>query len=470
VPRRLIERLRIPALESFRDPVEGLMVLNRWFVRLRWLAVVVLFLILAITRWAVGIHLPMGPLTALGAVLAVYNLLFYWYLEDLAGRAEKEITYRVGEKFANLQIAADLVCITALLHFSGGVENPFSTFYVFHVIIASIMLPRGQSYFQALLAVTLFAGLALFEYEGILPHYHLPEYMLTEQYRNWKWILGHLAVLAVTLVTSAFFTASLANRLRERHAELVKTSAQLAELEARKSRFMRLAAHQLRAPLSAVRSLLSVSLGEYELSAEKRQELIHRASARTEQLLKLLGDLLALSRLRSTRVEAAEQELVAPDDMLDRVVALFRPQAGENGVAIHTDLHAGGATVLAAPDRLRDVFTNLVSNAVKYTPTGGRVTVTTRVDGSTMVCEVADTGIGIPPEDQAHLFEEFFRASNAREFEQEGTGLGLSIIKEIAEAMGGSVGCESEVGKGTCFTLTLPRAATPRKPRQDGTT
>ena len=460
MPRWLPSRLHVPAMESFSGPAEGLVAVCRWFIRLRWLAVVALFAIVAVARWVVGIRLPLRELFGLSVGLAVYNLLFYWYLETLSAKPKEQVTHQMAERFANTQVIADLVYMTVLLHFSGGVDNPFSMFYLFHVIIASIMLPKGQSYGQALLAFCLFAGLVFLEYTSAIGHYHLQGYMSEPQYQNWRFILGHLGVLAITLAMSAFFTTSIVARLRERRVELMSTSARLAALEERKSRFMRVAAHQLRAPLSAINSLLSVVLGSYEAVGEaKRIDMIRRAENRTRLMLELLADLLALSRLRDAREDEEPVALVAIDDTLGRVIELYRPQSDEKRQTFDTRLEAGSARTLGDPDKLRDVFTNLVSNAVKYTPEGGRVEVATRADHARIVCEVADTGIGIPLEDQGHLFEEFFRASNAREFAREGTGLGLSIVRETVEGVGGSIVFESQPGKGTRFTATFPLAA-----------
>jgi len=471
VPRWLPKLFHVPTMGSFTGPVEGLMAVCRWFIRMRWLAVVSLFIIVAVTRWVIGIHLPLRQLFGLGVVLAVYNLLFYWYLETLTARPIDEVRYGVAERFANVQVVADLVCMTVLLHLSGGVDNPLSTFYVFHVIIASIMLPKGQSYAQAGLAFALFTLLVALEYAGLIPHCHLERYVTEAQHQNWRFIFGHLGVLAVTLTMSAFFTTQIVARLRERREELMATSARLGALEERKSRFMRVAAHQLRSPLSAIKSLLSVVLGSYEAVDEaKRLDMIRRAESRTGLMLELLADLLALSRLRDAREdEGPARDLVAVDEVMGKVVALYKPQSKAKRQTFEARLETGSAQVVGDPDRLRDVFTNLVSNAVKYTPEGGRVEVTTRTDShSRIAVEVADTGIGIPDEDQEHLFEEFFRAGNAREFAREGTGLGLSIVREIVEAHGGSVACESEQGKGTRFTVTLPLAACalPREKRE----
>lgn len=465
MPRRLL----VPSLEPFVSRTEGLVALCRWFIRLRWLAAVALFAIVAATHWGVGIRLPLPQLCGLGAVLVAYNLLFRAYAETLHARPQDAASARVAERFANVQVFADLLCMTVLLHFSGGVENPLSIFYVFHVIIASIMLPRWQSYLQAGVAFGLFAALVFLEYRGALPHYQLAGYLSAPQYRSGSFLFGHLGALAVTLFVSAFMTTSIVARLRERQAELAATSARLAELEARKSRFMRVAAHQLRSPLSAMHSLLSVVLRNYEaLGEEKRLELLRRAEHRTRLMLDLLADLLALSRLRDARDQKPVHDLVTFDEMAQRVVALYGPQSEEKRQTLDVRLEAGAAQIYAERDRLRDVLVNLVSNAIKYTPEGGRVTVASRADDARLVFEVADTGIGIPPEDQEHLFEEFFRASNAREFAQEGTGLGLSIVREIVQAHDGEITFESQPGQGTRFTVTFPVAVC-ELPRKDPT-
>jgi len=455
MPRRLF----VPSLEPFASRAEGLLALCRWFIRLRWLAVLALFAVVSATHWLVGIQLPLPQLFGLGGVLAVYNLLFGWYAETLHARSQEEVTARIAERFANVQVLADVVCMTVLLHFSGGVENPLSIFYVFHVIIASVMLRQWESYAHAGVAFGLFAALVLLEHAGVIPHYYLPGYMAQEHFRSATFIFGHLGALAVTLFVSAFMATSIVARLRERQAELAATLARLAELEARKSRFMRVAAHQLRSPLSAIQSLLNVSLRNYEaLGEEKRADFIRRAEARTRMMLDMLADLLALSRLRDARGQKPVRDLVTFDETARRVLTLYAPQAEEKQQTLEVRLEAGDAQVYAESDRVRDVLTNLVSNAIKYTPEGGRVTVATRADDAQVVLEVADTGIGIPPEDQEHLFEEFFRASNAREFVQEGTGLGLSIVREIVEVHGGDIAFESEPGRGTRFTVSFPLA------------
>ncbi|MBM4040337.1 MAG: HAMP domain-containing histidine kinase [Planctomycetes bacterium] len=461
MPRRLL----VPSIEPFASPVEGLLALCRWFIRLRWLAAAALFGIVAVTRWVVGIRLPLAQLFGLGAGLVSYNILFKWYNETLAARPRESVSLGMAERFANVQVIADLVCMTVLLHFSGGVENPLSVFYVFHVIIASVMLREWESYLHAAVALVMFAALVLLECAGAVPHYQLAGYLSGPQYQNGAFIFGHLGALAVTLFVSAFMATSIVARLRERQADLVATSARLIELEARKSRFMRIAAHQLRSPLSAIHSLLAIVLKNYEgLSEEKRTDMIRRAESRTRLMLDLLSELLALSRLRDARDQKSDRQLVALDEVAQRVVALFSAQSEEKGQTLDVRLEAGPAQIYGEPEKLRDVLLNLVSNAIKYTPNGGRVTVASRADEASVTFEVADTGIGIPLEDQPHLFEEFFRAQNARALIHEGTGLGLSIVREIVESYDGEIAFESTPGKGTRFTVRFPLAVCPLPP------
>ncbi|NQT54462.1 HAMP domain-containing histidine kinase [bacterium] len=457
---RLTQFVRLPRMRGVASSADETVALCRWFVRVRWLAGIFLFAVAGLARGALGIPFWEAPIVLLGALLLLYNAAFTRYLTAHRASLLRDATGMKAERFAEVQVLADLLCLTALLHFSGGVENPLSTFYVFHVIIASMMLPRGRCYLHALAACALFGGTVLLEHAGMLQHHHTARFITGEQFQNWRFILGRLSILAATLFASAFFTTSLAQRLRERQAELSATHARISALEARKSRFMRVAAHQLRAPLSAIRSLLQVVLGDYSAVDEaKRTEMIQRAEGRTGLMLELLSDLLALSRLRDVDDERGSQTCVAVDDVIWRVAELYRPQSHDKQQQLDVRLEAGAATVLADPDRLRDVFTNLVSNAIKYTPDGGNVAVSSHCSNGSVVCEVADTGIGIAPDDQAHLFEEFFRASNAKEVTREGTGLGLSIVREAVDRAGGTITCRSALMRGTTLRVTLPIAA-----------
>ena len=238
---------------------------------------------------------------------------------------------------------------------------------------------------------------------------------------------------------------------------------QLEELDQAKSRFVRLVAHELRSPLAAVQSLLDVIIAGYAgLVGEKGVELLQRAERRVEFLVLLVNDLLDLA---AGRLDHMQRERVTVDllAVAERVVALLQARAEGKGVALALEAASGAYTLRGIPDHLERLLTNLVDNAVKYTPPGGQAWVRLQRDGDQIVLTVEDTGIGIPDEAMAHIFEEFYRAPNARALEKEGTGLGLAIAQQAVDEHGGHIEVRSQVGVGTAFTLRLPADA-PRSP------
>ncbi len=233
----------------------------------------------------------------------------------------------------------------------------------------------------------------------------------------------------------------------------------IEELDMAKSQFVRTVTHELRSPVSVVHSLLRTLTSGYvgEISSQQL-DILQRARRRVEFLQRLIDDLLDLAAGKNEfkRVEPFEPlDLV---EALERVVRRFEVVSKEKGLTLEW-LHQAGsqeAKVLASMDSLDRIFNNLVSNAVKYTPAGGHVTVSLSCQEKQAQVEVIDTGIGIPEEAQEHLFEEFFRAPNARAVEHEGTGLGLTIVRDLVVRFGGSIQVESSLGVGSHFTVRLP--------------
>jgi signal transduction histidine kinase len=234
-------------------------------------------------------------------------------------------------------------------------------------------------------------------------------------------------------------------------------------LDATKGAFIRVFTHELRSPVSVVRSLLQTVLSGYtgEINPQQR-DILERAVRRVDFLRKLIDDLLDLANGRALQPSSDLTAPVSLKGVVENVVKRFELPAREKSLTLEWqgDPLDGESLVWASLEGLDRIFNNLVSNAVKYTPEGGKVGVSLKRAAREAVVEVADTGIGIPEEDMPHLFEEFFRAQNARNIEREGTGLGLSIVRETVNNLGGRVSVKSEPGVGTCVTVTLPLAET----------
>jgi len=190
---------------------------------------------------------------------------------------------------------------------------------------------------------------------------------------------------------------------------------------------------------------------------EKQMETLGRCGNRIQILASLVGDLLKLGR---ERTEMGKERLhpVAPESVLRPLIPLFQDQSLRKGIEITFDIAESIPKVLASEGLLEDLFTNLISNAVKYTLPGGRVRVELSGDDQGWVgFEVHDTGIGIPESDIPRLFSEFFRAANAKKLAEEGTGLGLAIVKEILDRLDGKIQVKSKLGEGTDFTCLIPK-------------
>jgi signal transduction histidine kinase len=216
---------------------------------------------------------------------------------------------------------------------------------------------------------------------------------------------------------------------------------------------MRKVAHELRAPIAAIRSFLTLILQGYT-TPEKTREWQQRAAERADDLLSLVDDLLNLARLRDPKLEPTP-EIVSVEAVLREVLGLHGPEAEAKGIRIKTDIRPSG-TIVADPVHIKQLWTNLISNAIKYTHRGGQVTVRLFREAGTIVGVVSDTGIGIAQDDIPRLFDEFFRTDQARALAQHGTGLGLPIVRQVVEQYGGKLAVNSTLGKGSEFTFRLP--------------
>lgn len=233
---------------------------------------------------------------------------------------------------------------------------------------------------------------------------------------------------------------------------------ELRRLELVRTEFVANVSHELRTPLTAIQGYLeTLQAGALEDHQHARR-FLEIVARHTERLVRLLNDLTDLSNIELGRV-ALRLEPVSLAEVVESVLTIIRPRAESGGVALATELPSDLPAVLADHDRLAQILINLVDNAVKFTPTGGRVTVVAQPEpGERIEIAVRDTGIGIPPDDLPRITERFYRVDKARSRELGGTGLGLAIVKHLVLAHGGELGIESEVERGTTMRFTLPVA------------
>ncbi|MFP5213731.1 MAG: sensor histidine kinase, partial [Acidobacteriota bacterium] len=227
-------------------------------------------------------------------------------------------------------------------------------------------------------------------------------------------------------------------------------------LDAMKTDFVHMVSHELRSPMAAVKQQLSVILEGLAGEVTTRQrEMLDRSQERIQGLLDLVNELLDIARMEGGG-EARQMVPVQLRTIIESTVELMRPQAEQLSIDISMDLPPEAPLVQADPRGMEEVFTNLIGNAIRYSPDGGTVTISTLPCGSYLEVLVSDTGIGIPAEEIPKIFDKFYRVKHPRTRKVIGTGLGLAIVKGIVDAHRGAIRVESEPGVGTTFRVTLP--------------
>jgi signal transduction histidine kinase len=431
-----------------------------WLVRLRWVAIATLASATFVSSRFMGVSLAASVLYALSAALILYNFVLYSLLQYWTRDDREPSPARIGGILA-FQMSADLLILTMILHFSGGIENPFSFFFVFHMIIASTLRSRWQSYLQATLAVVLFGGLLALECAGIIEHHSLTGFAAHGLHADWTFVFGFLFAFAVTLYLVVYMTTSIAEQLRRHQMCLQEANAQLEEKDQVKNEYVLRVTHDIKGHLAAVQSCLDVVVnGLAGPLNDKQKDMVERAHRRTTKCMEFVTALLKLTRMKlAGRLDVEQFSL---RQSLLSALALVQHRAKSKSILLSHQIDPGVDIVWGEAVLIEETITNILLNAVKYTPAGGRVGIDVTQQGGFVQVKITDTGIGIPPADLTRIFEEFYRADNARATERDGTGLGLAFARQVIERHGGRIWAENYPTGGSTFTFTLPASGDDR--------
>ncbi|MBN1947974.1 MAG: GAF domain-containing sensor histidine kinase [Bradymonadales bacterium] len=613
------------------DPLEvidrQILVTSLWFLKVRWIAVATMVLA-GLVAGHLGYPLSLPGVSAVAGYLALANLGFYRHARRFR---EVPVQRSALDLFVNLQIMADWLAVLAIVYLTGGVISPCSLFFVFHILMASILLPARQTFIQASLALVLVALLFLLEGLAFLPYQPLILDLPFEVHREPRFVVAVLFVLALTIYASILLGNWVGQLLRRRMRQLTTTKSRLEDATQRmqaifevmrmlagnreleemlatialqatrlwgiqaacillvdprtqslqfaathglddsnrpdrfdgdwasqwetylttrdtlfkndlsrhlqdkertiygwlagqqlqslmvvplrvgqttiggfclssqipsrfdredakyfkvfadlvsiqiemvranqrllshsqtRTWFFNKVAHDLRSPLAAVQSLMSLVTEGYVDQLDQAKTLVERASRRIEGLSSMVNELLVMATNQFDNLEPALTQIDVRT-VLDNMVQLYEVEAHKKGVAVEVHTDPQCPPVNATPDGIERILSNLLSNAIKYTPRGGEVKVSLKnVEDRYLLFSITDTGIGIPAEAAEHIFEEFYRAPNARKLDEVGTGLGLAITRRFVEDFGGRLVFESTEGQGTTFSFFLPAAGT----------
>jgi len=436
---------------------------NLWFIKLRYGAVLMLTALTIGLKFILKIELTSGQLNVF--IITTLSILIYNLIcHAIKDRIRNEENKFNPLHFALVQMVLDLIALSFVIYYTGGIESPFYIFFIFHMIIGSLILPGSVVYTLDGLIIVSFTVMALLQYFNIIPHYQIAGLFETPIYNNLNYIIVATSSFGIMMVVSVYFANRIAHSLYRREQDLKLTLDQLNEAEVSKQKYIMGVVHEIKTPLAAVQTFLDLVLQKFTGPiSEEVEDKLKKARTRSEEAIETINDVLRISKLKL--LNNLSKSSVSLDKMIEKLISQQRINADSKAIGIQfCDKRERKEPIQADPVLLELALSNLIGNAVKYSFYTGKIEITTeyKESGTKILIEVADNGIGIPKSELQNIFKEFYRASNIKQIDYEGTGLGLSVVKQIVEQHGGSICAESpshladENGIGASFKILMP--------------
>ncbi len=417
------------------------------------------------------------------------NVVFYKLVRYIESHGKSQYL----NLLATSQICAELIFFVIILHLSGGAESVAPIFFFIPIVSSIILFDVIGSLIIAFVSGIFINSIVVLEYYNILenvPGYPGTGILTQDQF--------FLALTATITTTSIYFIVgalagylssviknregqlsesrrraqlqaerlrllneaynSYARQLVRKDLDLTQQNERFSQLNKDKSEFVSTVSHQLRTPLSAIKWTLDALLKSNDagtLTTEQRA-LLMKAYEYNERIINLIQDMLGIDRIESGALGFSFLDIDIAD-LVDNIIEEVDGEARRRDIKLVVNKDQNLPKISVDPQKMRAVFQNLIENSLKYTRAGGTITIDFHVvTNDKMDITVADSGIGIPSDQQSNIFSRFFRAENAKALDPEGSGLGLFIVKTIITRHGGDMTFDSAEGKGTTFRITLP--------------
>ncbi|MBN1183092.1 MAG: HAMP domain-containing histidine kinase [Bacteroidales bacterium] len=421
-----------------------------WLINLRWIAVVGVLLVTFISDKFLNINVEHAALYLIAIPLVALNFVYIFLIRRI--RANPLSKPFAVNYLINIQIILDIILLTIFLHFSGGVENPFIIYYIFHMIIASILLSKKNSYFITTFILGTVGLMVFLEYFEILRHYPLHGFVDGNFYQNPKYLIGTGFIFVTTSYLVVYMTNTVTEKLKQREEAYKNANIQLKEKDKIKNEYVFQVTHDIKGHISTIKNLLDAA--SVLKNDEKKTEFIRRGIDRTTKLADFVNELLRITKLRlNHKLEMAHFPI---REIIHEVEANFKLEAEKKNIHFKVQLDANAGEVFGNKFLLEEAVSNIVQNAIKYTSDGGNVELSCyRVDNVVGI-EVSDTGVGIPEDQLTMVFNEFFRADNVKKMEKDSSGLGLALVRKIIQKHEGEIKLDSKLGEGTRIALLIP--------------
>ena len=434
---------------------------NLWFIKLRYAAVVMLFLFMFFSKYFLGISFTASHQKAIIIItisILLYNLLFHFLRRFRKFDADKFNPLHLSV----LQMISDLIALMLLVYYTGSVESPLLLFFVFHMIVGSLILPGSVIYLFAFLVIASVWAFTIGEYYSIIQHNHVFGYLPISLHQNLNYVLSINISFGFMVFMIVLIANRMANQLLNREQQLLELIDKINAAEKEKQKYVSGIVHEIKTPLAAVHSYLDLVLQKFLGPLDEMvEEKLERARKRSSEAIELINNVLKISKLKIEDSFSKEEVDIA--SILARAIKSAKVNAEAQGVKLSlTSNRKEKYKIEGDPLLIQIALSNIIGNAIKYNNMDGIVEITVDQDKDNLIIRVCDNGLGIPKEELDKIFVDFFRASNIQHSGLEGSGLGLSIVKQIIERHGGTINVQSpshlSTNKypGTCVKITIP--------------
>ena len=439
----------------------------RWFISFRWvlIAALILFEILMLlasdTFTQLGISEQQNWPIAVIVVLVFANIAYIYALNHCQPSKFNSPSMNLW-----MQIIVDLICLSVVVHYIGSTSTPISFFYVLHIALACIFFSTRESLYVTILVCVMDTIVIVIE-NFIFTQ--VPLSTLISSHLSAESVRRDGAVLWVFFLDILFFIVwyvvsrlSLIVRAHERH--LMDAHKQINQAQVEKDQYALLITHQLKSPLDAIRSQISLIRGGYlgEASSEVNNAL-EKIDGRAQNMSGLILDLLRLERLKATCLNTASMESINLEKILQKCIDKLTPFANSKQLSLNVSFN--NFIYQGIPDQLEILLENIISNAIIYSHNGTSVEITSELDPSnhSAYIVITDHGIGIESKDLPNIFNEYFYSPRAAQHNKASSGIGLSIVRIAAENNKLKIKVASEPGAGTSFTVIFNNIQLPSK-------
>lgn len=415
---------------------------NLWFIRLRYGAVIMLAGLLVVGETLLEFNLTAPQIRAI-IIISVSILIYNIIIHSTRKYAGTEPDKFNSLHLSLIQIVLDLIALMTLVFYTGVMESPLFMFFIFHMIIGSLILPGFVVYINAAAVSVSFTILAMLQRYGIVENHFIHGLYTSPRPHTLVYDILFVIIFTLMLFISVYFANKIARQLYLNEQYLRDTLEKLSEAEIAKQKYIIGVVHEIKTPVTAVQSILDVVLDKFvgPISEEVERKL-QRAKTRTEDTLKLLNNVLRISKLKTLDIRSTED--IKLDEFILSIIDKQIESVNAKRISLQFfDNRKIKSAIKSDIILLELAISNIIANAIKYVDTNGKIEIILKDIEDKIELEVCDNGIGIPQKEISKIFDQFYRASNIDRTTYEGSGMGLSIAKEIIERLGGAISVES---------------------------